>query len=253
MKISEYALSFIREYKITDITRNTLEDIIEQFGYNLVKYNTMANDDETEEIIQKLGLERIAKQKQCFTYKSEALKIIFIRDNIGNMDSIPILLHEIGHIYMDHIENGLVENDVRYENAANKFSVLVSGIVEKQTKRKKVAYILTWTIMFVFTAIFVIVCIKTVYKINSDRNNQSVTISNSLVTTITTTTTKTTTTKLTSTKKSNKNIFYVTDSGKKYHKEWCSIIKNRTNVYYGIRKNLEDMGYEPCQLCCGDE
>lgn len=51
----------------------------------------------------------------------------------------------------------------------------------------------------------------------------------------------------------SEEIYYITSSGKKYHKEFCSVIQNRTNLYYGYKENLEAMGYEPCHLCIGEE
>lgn len=257
MKVSEYALSFIKDYKVTDINRKALEDIIKKLGYKLITYTTLLNNKKTEELIQSLGLESFIRQNQCFTYKNKILKIVFLRDGISDIDSIPILLHEIGHIYMDHIKKGLVDGDVRYENEANQFVSLVTRYVEKNTKRKKITSALFCTIIFTISIIALIVCIKTAYDFHqsNNQNNKTVINSSSLITNTTITTTYTTPTKTESSKSNNSDddIFYVTNSGTKYHKEWCSVINNRTNVYYGTRKNLEDMGYEPCQLCCGDE
>ena len=254
MKVSEYALSFIKDYRVTDINRESLEIIIKKLGNRLIKYNLLFNDNKTEELIQSINLEDIIKQKQCFTYKTKVLKIVFIRDDISDIDSIPVLLHEIGHIYMCHIKSGLTEDEVHYENEANKFASLVTSYIHKNTKKQKIASTLFFIIIFILSIIAMLLCIKTVYNIKSEHENKAVINSSNLITHSTTTVSTTPTkTKSKNSDNSNDDIYYVTKSGTKYHKEWCSVINNRTNVYYGTRKSIEDMGYEPSLLCCGDE
>lgn len=254
MKVSEYALSFIKDYRVTDINRESLEIIIQKLGYRLIKYNLLFNNKETEELIQSLNLEKITKQKQCFTYKTKVLKIVFIRDDINDIDSIPVLLHEIGHIYMCHIKSGLTEDEVHYENEANQFASLVTDYFEKNNKNQKIASAFLWASILILSIVTLLLCIKTAYNVDSEHKNKAVINSSSLITHSTTTvSTAPTKTKSKNSDNSNNDIYYVTSSGTKYHKEWCSAIKNRTNVSYGTRKGLEDMGYEPCQLCCGDE
>lgn len=50
----------------------------------------------------------------------------------------------------------------------------------------------------------------------------------------------------------SEEMYYITSGGTKYHKEFCTVIQNKTNVYYGSKEELEEMGYEPCQLCIGE-
>lgn len=286
MDINTNAISFIKEYNITDLNYEKLNSIISECGYTLIEYNLLFNDEFVNEIIQSLNLEDVLREKQSATFANEAVKYVFLRKNLSKNDKITLLLHEIGHIYLEHITYNVIINDVKYEREANEFAILVLQLIEKRKSSKKQlsillnAAIVLCVLALIISVILVIIDFTSESSESSDdfNNISSINESSSVISiemnendtsyiedsssaiettspTTTTTTTATTTTTTTTTQETTPavqdNIFYITSFGDKYHREWCTVIQNKTNVYYGTKEDLENMGYEPCSLCCG--
>lgn len=289
MDINTNAISFIKEYNITDLNYEKLNSIISECGYTLIEYNLLFNDEFVNEIIQSLNLEDVLREKQSATFANEAVKYVFLRKNLSKNDKITLLLHEIGHIYLEHITYNVIINDVKYEREANEFAILVLQLIEKRKSRKKqlsilldVAIVLCVLALIVSVILVIIDFTSESSESSDDFNNiSSINESSSVIsiemnendtsyiedsssaiettspTTTTTTTTATTTTTTTTTQETtpavqDDNIFYITSSGDKYHREWCTVIQNKTNIFYGTKQDLENMGYEPCHLCIGE-
>lgn len=283
MDIKTDAISFIKEYNITDLNYEKLNSIISECGYTLIEYNLLFNDEFVNEIIQSLNLEDVLREKQSATFANEAVKYVFLRKNLSKNDKITLLLHEIGHIYLEHITYNVIINDVKYEREANEFAILVLQLIEKRKSRKKhLSILLDVAIVLCVLALIIsviLVIIDFTSESSDDFNNiSSINESSSVISiemnendtsyiedsssaiettlpTTTTTTTATTTTTTTTTQETTPavqdDIFYITSSGNKYHREWCTVIQNKTNIFYGTKQDLESMGYEPCSLCCG--
>lgn len=248
MDVGKYVKSFIKDYKITGLDRGLLEDVIAKLGYRIIKFNPVFNDKSVDEIITSLALEDAIKHNQSFTFGNKVFKCVFIRDDISDKDSIPIMLHEIGHIYMGHIKQGLVENDVRLENEANQFAHLTSQAIEKAAKKDKIISVLVCLMIFILMMVAIFVEIKLNH--NSQAENSDF-LNNSSITVETESPATESQIKATSSE-SDDDVYYITSGGTKYHKEFCTAIQNKTNVYQGTKEDLEQMGYEPCQLCIGE-
>lgn len=268
MDVSTYAKSFIQQYSINDLDYEKLSEIIQKLGYTLIEYNLLFNNELVDDIIQSLNLQNVLKDKQCFTYYNEVVKYIFLRDNLSESDKITLLLHEIGHIYLEHVTSSVIINETKFEREANEFAVLVLQLIDKhKSKKKQLTILLDVTIALCIIALTIAVILFMI-DFTSESHDKSIDSSQpdtsyikDVSSVIETTTPATTTTITTTTTQETKptaqdqqdqsDIFYITTSGNKYHNEWCPIIQNKTNVYYGTKEDLENMGYEPCSLCCG--
>lgn len=261
INVTDYARSFITEYNVKKLDRQTLEAIIDKLGYKIIQFNKLANEDSVELLIESLSLENDVKQKQCFTYSNPAFRRIFICDNINESDSIQALLHEIGHIYMRHKIDSEADT-LHIENEANEFVYAVLNQIKKRRIKKYTA----------FTFLGVLVCAGVITAtisglISLSKNNNALTqnssaIDSSVVITTTTaletsarTTTLASTTTATTSKKiavenNEEEIYYITKTGTKYHLANCYHIAGRT-VMSDTKEELERMGYQPCAVCIG--
>lgn len=275
INVTDYARSFITEYNVKKLDRQTLEAIIDRLGYKIIQFNKLSNEDSVELLIESLSLENDVKQKQCFTYSSPAFKRIFICDNINESDSIQALLHEVGHIYMRHKIDSEADT-LHIENEANEFVYAVLNQIKKRRIKKYTA----------FTFLGVLVCagvitaaISGLISLSKNNNtliasqNSSTIDSSAVITTNTTTapatsTTTTTTERTTTTSKATttsasttttkrvaaenneEEVYYITKTGTKYHLANCYHIAGRA-VMSASKNELERMGYQPCAVCIG--
>lgn len=101
MEIRELTWKFMLKNQISDF-RIKLEDIktlIIQNGWHLFSYN------ESEELIEQLDLQTYCKTRNGFTYVLQGKKthyMIFYKDELSYTMKTFVLLHEIGHIVLNH-------------------------------------------------------------------------------------------------------------------------------------------------------
>lgn len=110
------ARKFVRKFK-GDISYANLEQYIGDW-YSIVFFNTAYGDAE----IERYNLQSETELK-AFTY-SQSAKIIFIDGTLHSDDRMYLLLHEIGHITLGHIGDGMLitRNKILIEFEADAFA-----------------------------------------------------------------------------------------------------------------------------------
>lgn len=187
------------------------------------------------------------------------MKFVFIDSTISEPDSIQLLLHEIGHIYMGHI-NGRQDDaaiTAKNENKANQFALLVMQQVKRNMQQKRlIKYVRDIGIIGAVMALFVglihsehqpnTVAVRTV-----PTASQSTTIAAEQMAVEPNTTP---TEAVIEQDSGNAESFYITKSGEKYHRLSCNIIKSRNQdtLLSGSKEQFETLGYEPCSICIGN-
>lgn len=191
MYSKHYAKSFIKEYHLTELNYDILKTIIEKLGFTLFTFNKYYNDESTIEFIQSLNVEEDIKTKKSFTHDSEGLRTVFLRDNLSENDQITLLLHEIGHIYMDHTIIKTLNQDVKLENAANQFAYSVIKLIKNKSRFEQVGKITIITMIIVVLMSLLVSNLLSIYQkqiaINTTTNNQNLTLPDSSSSIITTT------------------------------------------------------------------
>lgn len=152
-KISkQFAKKFIQNYQIDNLTSDFLKNIIPKLGYSIIEFNPLYNNESVQQLISTLSLEHAVKHHKCFTYDCELVRFVFISDTLNDSESIIVLLHEIGHIYMGHMPHIHNDSNIEYEDEANIFSYWVRKIIHQNARnkiiRKKVIYISIYIILF---------------------------------------------------------------------------------------------------------
>lgn len=85
------------------------KNILHRLGYVVVLFNTPEGDVEIERY--NLITERIVLK--AFTYY-ETARIVFIDANLHPEDRLYLLLHELGHIALGHLEGNKILNKSKY-------------------------------------------------------------------------------------------------------------------------------------------
>lgn len=244
-----YAKNFIKEYGVKRLDTSTLETIIPKLGYKLIKYSPLLNSERVNMLIKGLNLKSVLASRSCFTYKSKLASYIFVRDNLEEHEQIHLLLHEIGHIYMHHIDNNITDKPDYNEREANKFADDVKYYVNQNRIKRKALYAIPAFLL----SVFVVATIVLQYKNN--KSNEYKYYQQTQETAETTVEATSEAVVIETATEQNKNIetlYYVTPSGKKYHLAECPHI-NPNNCIAITKEQAEKMGYEPCKDCNPDK
>jgi hypothetical protein len=274
MTVQECAKVFIKKYDVQKLTYSKLEEIIEELGYKVKKFDIY--NKRSIEFLDNLSLLKQIEHSKCFIYSCKNLKLIFISGSLNSKEIKTLLLHEIGHIMLNHIfnTNGLISENITYEIEANEFVYLVQEQLKKRKVLQSVINSLFYTLILTACVTSLLIGYKLISSSSDSDQYTSYNNSNSIVSQIQTTTIESVTTlskKTTSTLKTNtlqttttpdtseitiqssqqqnnENIYYITKSGTKYHLSTCYHIVGRAATS-ATKEELENAGYSPCTDC----
>ena len=144
-------------------------------------------------------------------------KLVFVNKNISYEEKVIVLAHEEGHIACGHIRYAS-ENSVSVlqESEANQFAHYLlyptkTDFIKMQIIFHKKQIIIALLICLVATV--------AVFNLEKDKDTHYY------------------------------QKYYVTENGKRYHKQECMIIKNKKNVRRMTISEFEKGTYTPCQVC----
>ena len=210
-----------------------LKRIVESNQFTIIEYKKHANSAHVSELIKRLQIENEIQQNDSFLYINNNLKFVFLNSDISDDDKCCLLRHELGHIYDPDLKSSEIgHSNVKKEEFANEFSFYIKNPGAVFTF--KLFLMRRWKLLL--SILTLTACLLGLFvMINSlvIRPAKSVTD--------------------TSTSKISDNIYYVTSSGKKYHRKFCVAIKYRTNLTEYTLKEAVDAGYEPCLICNPNE
>ena len=224
MKIKKAVKQLKRKLK-GPVTFQNVAAYLRAKGYTVILF-----DSETEEL-RRYNLVNIAKERLSFTYKDE-VSFVFVKQDCIEVQKLNLLLHEAGHIELNHFDD-LVTTDDEKEYQAELFAHLA---VEGARTNALLAVTLA--------LLCVSVCINiTAFKLFSETvsysdaepesvsRSDAVMVSSSLISDdISTQSTKT---------------YYVTKTGKRYHTADCRYAANA----YPVNAETAMSYYSPCMHC----
>lgn len=216
----------------------TIEKYLDIIGYKIIFFNTLYGDGE----IKRYQLETQAKNLKAFTY-SNAAQIVFIDNDIHSDDKLYLLLHELGHILLNHIGDGKLHlrNKILSDVEANAFVFEVLNY----KRNNKVLYsilsfvlisILSFSIGYNFNHIEPTPYTVTTVTSSAIKADEAVAKTE---TPISTAETPVAVTEL--------EFVYVTKTGSKYHRPSCWYVKNKNCISLSVES--ANLNYEPCKVC----
>lgn len=200
----------------------TVENVLNEYGYSVVFFNTTVGDIE----IERYDLTSEKNTLMAFTY-FETARIVFIDGRLSAEDKLYLALHELGHIVLGHLESDIFNrNKVLMDVEAYHFAYTII-YVEKKTS----LYVLISSIILSLSILF-----STAF-IGKD-NSQPVTNSEEAQEVV----------QYTDVQASPKtNIVYITPSGTKFHRKDCMYTKNKTLTE--LPRSEASAQYAPCKVC----
>lgn len=183
----------------------------ENIGYSVIFYDSIEDEN-----LLRYNLSENAQQTTSFTY-NEFAKIIFISNCLSHHEKLHRLLHELGHILLQHIGNGnlyLLDKD-EAEAEAETFVYLL--MYKKKTIYKQFIII----ILIIFSLLLGMYIGYTAHPNVLPAYEEQT--------------------------QENADMVYITPSGKKYHKANCIYTKDKDCT--GLPRSEAEKNYSPCLVC----
>lgn len=223
--IKKAANGFVKEHGVTSKTIESfklLSGISEKEAYKVYRFN-----DEHDEIIQLLNADGFCRTNIAFSICHGDMRCIFIKSDVPDKVAAKLLLHELAHIRLHHLDKCkttafISENDA--DVFVNYVRTRVCGNV-RQTRR----LIADIMVCLAVTA--------TVYAVHSLNISSSESSQYSIAVPV-----------INDVSVANTSTVYITDTGDKYHELDCYHIKGRHVTALDI-DTAESLGKEPCKDC----
>ena len=219
--VKKSAYRFSRDCVSGEIDRDLVESIIRKQGYTIIYFRAVNNEDEVGTVLKTLNLESMAMHSRGFVYADDRYRLVFVNEDLNEEEKLIVLLHEEGHIYLEHSRNHKVIGlDVIEEHEANEFVhyVLHPDFLHSFGKKIKEHKIVCMSVIASF--IIVIGCVTWYqhYKVEQTLYGE----------------------------------YYVTKTGEKYHLKNCGVIEGK-EVRRLTQEDMESGRYEPCSFCIGND
>lgn len=102
-KIKKAANKLYKQLK-GNITFEAIEAYLKKQGYRIIFFNAPLGDAE----LHRYKLSEKAQKTKAFTYRCTTAKIVFINNLLSVEDKFYLLLHEMAHIVLKHLEPGSI-------------------------------------------------------------------------------------------------------------------------------------------------
>ncbi len=213
------AYAVLRKYRISKPSLDDLMLLAQKKGFDVLDYSKPLGADATGEIIRELGLTSFANSTYSFAFQKGDIRLLFLCDSLSAEEKIYALAHELGHIFCGHFRSGANEEevDVMEEHEANEFAhyLLYPRWGEKLILLAAAHKIATCIIsVLLICGLLSLPIIRYIQRTSSYYGE-----------------------------------YYITESGEKYHKKDCPIIKGKNNTHRMTKEEYDSGKYMPCQIC----
>lgn len=210
------------------------EKFISRMGFSVIFYNTPEGDIEAA----RYGVHKEIDENEAFTYNCAA-HIIFIDNNSSCERKLYLLLHEIGHILMDHFDGNkiLTTDEVLLDIEANAF---VYEVLQCRPLIDISYPIAAAGIVCIFLSVYIVMpliggrIIPASTMMNPQDNYSNIVPVESY-------------SAEGDTDRKNEDFVYVTPSGNKFHRAACIHAKDKNCIM--ITRKQAEKSYTPCTVC----
>lgn len=210
--------AFRSQFKLSDVTLESLKSVIQQQGYTIIEFNNIANGENVSALLSALGLQPLAERSKGFTYADSKYRLVFLHEALSDREKLMVLSHEEGHIYCGHLASSpVLGRDVVEEHEANEFSHYLLRRSAWQTlgymlkARRKASLAIIAAVALILVGCFA------VYKAHCENTYFG--------------------------------EYYITSTGNKYHDKACGYVKGKDSVSRLTVEQYESGEYEPCGKC----
>ena len=204
-----------KHYKLTKPTLDELVGVISEQGYEIIDFEPKS--ETMTALSEELALTPAIVGQSAFLYRRDGISLLFVKSSLTGQEKLYALAHELGHIVLGHTQTGGVSSVTEeYEAAEFMHYVLNPGMW------RRVSLVL-YHHRLAAVAIISVLALAVVGIGFAQRQAYESRFNGD---------------------------YYVTPSGKKYHRRECSVLKDRSNIRRIAEDEMEV--YDPCKLCLPD-
>ena len=122
--VKRLAKRTLEKYSVAALTPESLKNILSAEGYMVIRYSAVSMSEQTERLMQVLGVEELARNADSFTYADRERRIVFVRADVSEEEFVELLALELGRIYC----------------VSNRVSVIVRGTPDEEFDAAEFAY-----------------------------------------------------------------------------------------------------------------
>lgn len=220
-EIRKRVRAFCKEYRIKEISAESLEDVFRKQGFTIIEFNPVINDNDVTTVINSLKIEEMILHTNGFLYVDANYRLVFLNEKLTEEEKKILLAHEAGHYCCGHLNApNVIGRSVQEEYEANEFAHYLlrrnNGLLLKRAlfkNRKRI------TIGLIIIGLVVGGCIA-----EKDYHDRQL----------------------------YEGEYYVTVHGEKYHRPSCVTIQGHT-VRRLTKEDVETGKYTPCNVCHPEE
>lgn len=220
MDIKVKASNFTKEFKLNSSKVLSFEEL-SKVAVKL-NYKIFRPKNAESKVLSALDLQTEFSELSAFSVAKGDVKYIFVRSDIPNEVAAALLLHELAHIYLGHLEKSVMPAESDEAEAE-----LFVSYVLKEVFSKRIRFTILNSIVCILTAIMLALSVHNLQKdpitefIHTETNTEQ---------------------------NINSEIVVVTKTGEKYHKPNCYHVIGSEVIELTIDE-AQSAGYEPCKDC----
>lgn len=190
--------------------------IIEEYTYEVIPFDPLRLDSGgIGTLINQLGLQEEVMRHNAFVYIKGSLKFVFLNSTLSENDKCVVLLHELGHICDPSFnEPEAIYSKVQRESFADDFAFYMlhpSLLTRINCAERR-------------TKLIAVLCLAMCLGVFGGYAYSGKV-------------------------RADKEIYYVTRTGERYHKENCQFVKGEDDLRRFTKEQAEEYGYTPCSFC----
>lgn len=204
--IIKSARKFLKTELKYEVTFETVTSYLQRAGYVVVFFDPSCGND----LIEKVGLSEYSKTVHAFTVRYKGTNAVFIDSKMPTQDKLHAMLHEAGHIYLNHLSiDKMIADNRHMEMQAEAFAYEV--LIHKKSSKIMIVIPCIAALCIVLTAVY-----TTHHKIDTY-------------------------------KATNEKAVYITQTGEKYHRSSCIYVQYKDCTE--ITKAQAEKAFDPCMVC----
>ena len=117
MKTLLQAKKFIKRYRLKErkLSVEVLEEISLSIGYEILFFDP--NLQEHINLLEKINMSSYSKNNEAFLCRKEGYKLILVNKYVDEHAKLFLILHELGHIYLNHFNNQTITKKLQDQQA----------------------------------------------------------------------------------------------------------------------------------------
>lgn len=262
------------KHSVSQITAESLKNIIKSEGYFVAKFSTLAPVNSTENKLEDLGISHYTEYYDSFTYSDRNTRVVFIRGDVSDKEYMYLLSLELGRI-LTHSDNtgnviglGAQDTENAHEFAYHIKDLSQHGILYNTLKYYTgrsvagISAVIVSLVMIVSSIIsgqqsdFLSDVVNPLENndisalINTDMSTSNINKDSAYNSIISETTDKVPDVPANDSFviPESDRTYYATANGKKYHLKDCSYIKGKDTIIL-TQSDISSDKYSPCSRC----